>query len=60
MHAGRLALPVRIELGGTAVAMLDLVLDGERAEALRTALDAHLRGHGAPERLTRRSRAQLL
>jgi hypothetical protein len=48
-HAGRLALPVAIQLGDCIVAMVDLVLDGARASDLQAALDAHLRGSGAPQ-----------
>jgi hypothetical protein len=47
-HAGRLALPVAIRLGECVVAVVDVILDGARASELQAALDAHLRGAGAP------------
>lgn len=55
--AGRFALPVAIMDGQHELAVIDLVLDGESAERLHAALDAHLTGRGA---LTvRRGRAEL-
>lgn len=46
-HAGRLALPITVSLGGNVVALVEVVLDGERAAQLYRALGAHLRGQGA-------------
>lgn len=45
-HAGRLALPVTLSLGECAVAVVDLILDGDRAEQLLAALGEHLAGRG--------------
>jgi hypothetical protein len=46
-HAGRLALPIVITLGGCTVALVEVVFDGDRAAQLYQALGAHLRGLGA-------------
>jgi hypothetical protein len=43
-HAGRLALPVTVRLGEHVVAVIDLVLDGNRAAQLYAALGEHLAG----------------
>lgn len=43
-HAGRLAIPVTLRLGEHAIAVVDLVLDGERAAQLYAALGEHLAG----------------
>jgi formate-dependent phosphoribosylglycinamide formyltransferase (GAR transformylase) len=47
-HAGRLALPIAVSLGGCTVATVEVVLDGDRAAQLYKELGAHLRGRGTP------------